>query len=562
MPLGKFSAGSLDALKAVLSGETAGEAGEKIISDAAADHKMVDIIYQRKRDEVVVDRRVAPYEFKTDKLWAACKLHDMGIHSWIRPRILAVEMSDEKFEPKWPVKIAGELEVLKDLEKDLGETGLTGEEVEKTLKKEGISPDILTDLLRQLGISGDDIATIILTGELTAENLKEILDNVTVSPGDLADILKKAGVTGDALEGALTKAGVTGDSLKKALGIAGISSGDLDKIFGEIAPPGEEDLLTDVMKWLLMGAVFVGVSYVLYRLLNGKDDAEKRIETTPDFEEFEEEEEEEAMGVKEQAAQILWELRLSLTEKEKNGGITMPMANFHAARVRPPDDFIDETFRTKETGGGIQLIMGKLKKDGKGGPMTVQAFRFDASKWTEQKAKAWLKDHEEHVILFEPVKKMQEGMNPDSLPDFLTALQRIDKRYRKKHNPLLAPAEMPHMTSMSVSMKEQAQRILSRLFDGLGAPLDEAVWDSAFINTLPDSCFAYIEPGGKKDKEGKTVPRSLRHLPYKNKDGKVDLPHLRNALARLSQTDISGAAKKKAQTVLNKAAKAHDVGQA
>ena len=33
------------------------------------------------------------------------------------------------------------------------------------------------------------------------------------------------------------------------------------------------------------------------------------------------------------------------------------------------------------------------------------------------------------------------------------------------------------------------------------------------INDLPDSDFAYIEPGGEKDDDGKTVPRSLRHYP-------------------------------------------------
>lgn len=60
-------------------------------------------------------------------------------------------------------------------------------------------------------------------------------------------------------------------------------------------------------------------------------------------------------------------------------------------------------------------------------------------------------------------------------------------------------------------------------------------WTKAYINGLPDSAFLYIEPGGKKDKEGKTVPRSLRHLPYKNKEGKVDLDHLRNAISRLGQ---------------------------
>lgn len=63
-----------------------------------------------------------------------------------------------------------------------------------------------------------------------------------------------------------------------------------------------------------------------------------------------------------------------------------------------------------------------------------------------------------------------------------------------------------------------------------------AVWTTAYVNDLPDSAFAYIMPGGKKDDEGKTVPRGLRKLPYKDKNGKVDLPHLRNALARAPQT--------------------------
>lgn len=53
-----------------------------------------------------------------------------------------------------------------------------------------------------------------------------------------------------------------------------------------------------------------------------------------------------------------------------------------------------------------------------------------------------------------------------------------------------------------------------------------AVWNTAYVNTFPDSCFLYIEQGGNKDSEGKTVPRSLRHFPYKDKDGKIDLIHL------------------------------------
>ena len=64
----------------------------------------------------------------------------------------------------------------------------------------------------------------------------------------------------------------------------------------------------------------------------------------------------------------------------------------------------------------------------------------------------------------------------------------------------------------------------------------EAVWETAQINDLPDSSFAHIEPGGKKDDAGKTVPRSLRHLPYKNAQGQIDHDHLVNALARVNQS--------------------------
>ena len=49
------------------------------------------------------------------------------------------------------------------------------------------------------------------------------------------------------------------------------------------------------------------------------------------------------------------------------------------------------------------------------------------------------------------------------------------------------------------------------------------------INDLPDSDFAYIEPGGTKDSSGKTIPRSKRHFPIH------DAAHVRNALARIGQ---------------------------
>lgn len=56
-------------------------------------------------------------------------------------------------------------------------------------------------------------------------------------------------------------------------------------------------------------------------------------------------------------------------------------------------------------------------------------------------------------------------------------------------------------------------------------------WTRAYINDLPDSAFLYVDHEGE------------RHFPYKNKNGEVDLPHLRNALARIPQSNVSKTAK-------------------
>jgi HK97 family phage prohead protease len=66
----------------------------------------------------------------------------------------------------------------------------------------------------------------------------------------------------------------------------------------------------------------------------------------------------------------------------------------------------------------------------------------------------------------------------------------------------------------------------------------KAAWTASYINDLPDGSFLYIEPGGNKDSEGKTAPRSLRHFPYKDANGAVDMPHLRNALSRIPQSNL------------------------
>ncbi|UCG02436.1 MAG: hypothetical protein JSW11_00290 [Candidatus Heimdallarchaeota archaeon] len=70
-----------------------------------------------------------------------------------------------------------------------------------------------------------------------------------------------------------------------------------------------------------------------------------------------------------------------------------------------------------------------------------------------------------------------------------------------------------------------------RFFEALNTYGDKSFPDAAFI----------VEKGAEKDDKGKTLQK-YRHLPHHtqsatdpNANGTVDLPHLRNALARVNQ---------------------------
>jgi hypothetical protein len=68
---------------------------------------------------------------------------------------------------------------------------------------------------------------------------------------------------------------------------------------------------------------------------------------------------------------------------------------------------------------------------------------------------------------------------------------------------------------------------------------------TADVNDLPDSAFAYIEPGGTKDEQGKTTPRSKRHFPVH------DAAHVRNALSRAPQSPFGEKAMPKIRAAAN-----------
>ena len=92
-----------------------------------------------------------------------------------------------------------------------------------------------------------------------------------------------------------------------------------------------------------------------------------------------------------------------------------------------------------------------------------------------------------------------------------------------------------------------------------------AEWPTAKVNDLPDASFLYIAAGGETE-DGKTKPRSLRYFPFKDAAGKVDLPHLRNAISRIPQSTAPGLTKEKMRALQEKArellrAESEDMGE-
>lgn len=78
----------------------------------------------------------------------------------------------------------------------------------------------------------------------------------------------------------------------------------------------------------------------------------------------------------------------------------------------------------------------------------------------------------------------------------------------------------------------------------------KAVWSAKFVNQLPDSSFLYVKPGcGEKDEDGLTKPRSCRMFPVKDAKGNPDMPHIRNAIARATQSDLPEDVQKKIQNM-------------
>lgn len=58
----------------------------------------------------------------------------------------------------------------------------------------------------------------------------------------------------------------------------------------------------------------------------------------------------------------------------------------------------------------------------------------------------------------------------------------------------------------------------------------KGVWSEDYVDSLPDGSFLWVQEGGEKDDDWRTVPRALRHWPVRDDDWQIDMERLRAAL--------------------------------
>jgi polyhydroxyalkanoate synthesis regulator phasin len=208
--------------------------------------------------------------------------------------------------------------------------------------------------------------------------------------------------------------------------------------------------------------------------------------------------------------------------------------NYIHIPVRDASGFVDDSFRTIDidADNGIKAVIGKLKSDPEGSTH-VQKFLFAKGKdWTMEKAQAWVNEHKKSA---DAASGLTSEEIKEKIQELVAQRDRImDKLYPK--TTLTQEEQEKARTDLTIidAQMRGIEEFVAQKF--VGGAAGDAVWDTEYINNLQDSAFAYIEDGGKKDDQGKTVPRSLRHLPFKNAEGEIDHDHLVNALARVKQS--------------------------
>jgi hypothetical protein len=214
---------------------------------------------------------------------------------------------------------------------------------------------------------------------------------------------------------------------------------------------------------------------------------------------------------------------------------------------RDPYAFLPEHFSTiwLDRENDILALVGRLRNQPES--KRIQAILFAKDKtWDEGKIRDWFLLHPHYLI--------ERAQNSAPIGD--SANQQTPSKEQANVGEKM---EKQH-TEESQNLEKNEGKI-PRSGNEEKANVKERVWTRRYINDLPDAAFAIILPGGEKDEEGKTKPRSLRKFPHHDETGKVDLPHLRNANARVAQSDLTVEQKAEAQRHLDRHKKALGIGE-
>jgi len=131
-------------------------------------------------------------------------------------------------------------------------------------------------------------------------------------------------------------------------------------------------------------------------------------------------------------------------------------------------------------------------------------------------------------IVFDEVSLIVNEADPGKPDDYVEVLESWRAVYETRRETMEKPKQEGKPT-LEENLPTQVQTSSNR------------VWTRAYIDALPDSSFAKIDPGGTKDGAGLTTPRTHRHYPYKDAGGTIDLPHLRSQLMLATQANDSDA---------------------
>lgn len=205
---------------------------------------------------------------------------------------------------------------------------------------------------------------------------------------------------------------------------------------------------------------------------------------------------------------------------EKVEGVQMPYPNFHAARLRNPDDFANDTMRITKGGtvyGGkkvpasINVIWGKLKGKTSGSdPVIPQALRFNKSTWTSTASKDWLSKNKINYISFEKAEGEQEQME-------IKDTNLIESYFGNTDKKIIHDTEKCVVKNMAILAPTSRNCSVS---GGRGRVYTQRARES--VAMLINKAKAYIDHASREELQKNGGVRSMRDLLGFYENGRLD----------------------------------------